>query len=337
MSLAYTSPPVGAATEEFIDHSAIHAVYESVLKSCGDEMVAVNMAITAGRAMLNTRKNYVNPDSRKVFDIMKKETNGTVKTADALYIASMATGNGVDYPFCCIMAALRRNDVKFDGVKCGNNNDKDDEDNDNNKDDEDDEDSGCKHGAECKKCNLESELFGIFEGVEATAEDSLVMTSPGFSPIYVANMAANITANIIDSNKRYAGYIIKPEYSIYADNWTATVALRRKEDNTPMPENTEYTIHGVDWIAYVTVKNNHGERPWIHGVTFKVDGCTMVSVSPPITPPPVTTPVATTVAEGVNTVKDFNSLVENVNSIRMALGAVLSDMKKLEKQIPVRS
>jgi hypothetical protein len=104
-----------------------------------------------------------------------------------------------------------------------------------------------------------------------------------------------------------------------------------------MPENTEYTIHGVDWIAYVTVKNNNGERPWIHGVTFKVDGCTMVSVSPPITPPPVTTPVATVVAEGVNTVKDFNSLVENVNSIRMALGTVLSDMKKLEKQIPVRS
>jgi chromatin remodeling complex protein RSC6 len=44
--------------------------------------------------------------------------------------------------------------------------------------------------------------------------------------------------------------------------------------------------------------------------------------------------VAAAPAEEVNVVKDFNSLVEKVNSLRTVLGAVLSDMKKLEKQIP---
>lgn len=44
--------------------------------------------------------------------------------------------------------------------------------------------------------------------------------------------------------------------------------------------------------------------------------------------------VVAPVAEEVNVVKDFNSLVEKVNSLRTVLGAVLSDMKKLEKQIP---
>jgi len=254
---------------------------------------------------------------------MKKETNGTVKTSDALYIASMATGNGVDYPFCCIMAALRRNDVKFDGVKCGFSNDEGD----------------CKLGAECKKCNLEAELFDIFEEIDPNTENSLVMTSPGFSPIYVANMAANIAANIVAINSHNVGYVIEPEYSIYTDTWTATVAWRRKEDKIPMPEKTEYTIHGVDWIAYVTVKNNNGERPrpWIHGITFRADGCVMMSVSSPTapTPPPVAAPVATTVAEGVNAVKDFNSLVEKLNSLRTVLGTVMSEMSNLGKQIPL--
>jgi chromatin remodeling complex protein RSC6 len=52
-------------------------------------------------------------------------------------------------------------------------------------------------------------------------------------------------------------------------------------------------------------------------------------------PAPVAAPaVAAAPAEEVNVVKDFNSLVEKVNSLRTVLGAVLSDMKKLEKQIP---
>jgi hypothetical protein len=44
--------------------------------------------------------------------------------------------------------------------------------------------------------------------------------------------------------------------------------------------------------------------------------------------------VAAAPVEEVNVVKDFTSLVEKVNSLRTVLGAVLSDMKKLEKQIP---
>jgi len=54
----------------------------------------------------------------------------------------------------------------------------------------------------------------------------------------------------------------------------------------------------------------------------------------PVAAPVAAVAVAAVVAEEVNVVKDFNSLVEKVNSLRTVLGAVLSDMKKLEKQIP---
>ena len=58
-------------------------------------------------------------------------------------------------------------------------------------------------------------------------------------------------------------------------------------------------------------------------------------VAPVAAPVAVAAPaVAAAPAEEVNVVKDFNSLVEKVNSLRTVLGAVLSDMKKLEKQIP---
>jgi chromatin remodeling complex protein RSC6 len=54
----------------------------------------------------------------------------------------------------------------------------------------------------------------------------------------------------------------------------------------------------------------------------------------PVVAPVAAVAVAAAPAEEVNVVKDFNSLVEKVNSLRTVLGAVLSDMKKLEKQIP---
>lgn len=54
----------------------------------------------------------------------------------------------------------------------------------------------------------------------------------------------------------------------------------------------------------------------------------------PVAAPVAAVAVAAAPAEEVNVVKDFNSLVEKVNSLRTVLGAVLSDMKKLEKQIP---
>ena len=59
-------------------------------------------------------------------------------------------------------------------------------------------------------------------------------------------------------------------------------------------------------------------------------------VAPVVAAPVATTesaPVATT-EENVNVVGQFNTLVEKVNLLRSTLGAVFSDMKKLEKQIP---
>ena len=60
---------------------------------------------------------------------------------------------------------------------------------------------------------------------------------------------------------------------------------------------------------------------------------------PPLPPAPVVVPVAAAPVaaaptDAVDVVKDFASLVEKVNSLRTVLAAVLSDMKKLEKQIP---
>ena len=64
-------------------------------------------------------------------------------------------------------------------------------------------------------------------------------------------------------------------------------------------------------------------------------------VGAPVVAAPVVAPVATTEAtpvaateENVNVVGQFNTLVEKVNLLRSTLGAVFSDMKKLEKQIP---
>jgi chromatin remodeling complex protein RSC6 len=51
-------------------------------------------------------------------------------------------------------------------------------------------------------------------------------------------------------------------------------------------------------------------------------------------PAPVAAAPAAAVEENVNVVAEFNSLVEKVNTLRGALGAVFSDMKKLEKRIP---
>jgi hypothetical protein len=49
---------------------------------------------------------------------------------------------------------------------------------------------------------------------------------------------------------------------------------------------------------------------------------------------PTVVETAPAVVEDVNVVGQFNSLVEKVNTLRATLGAVFSDMKKLEKQIP---
>lgn len=50
--------------------------------------------------------------------------------------------------------------------------------------------------------------------------------------------------------------------------------------------------------------------------------------------PAVTESATTTVSDSVNVVSEFNSLVEQVNTLRSTLSTVFSSMKKLEKAIP---
>ena len=68
-----------------------------------------------------------------------------------------------------------------------------------------------------------------------------------------------------------------------------------------------------------------------------------VAAAPAPAPAPVAAPVAapapavestTTTTDSVNVVSEFNSLVEQVNSLRSTLSTVFSSMKKLEKAIP---
>ena len=49
---------------------------------------------------------------------------------------------------------------------------------------------------------------------------------------------------------------------------------------------------------------------------------------------PAAAVAAPAVVEDVNVVAQFNSLVENLNKVRSTLGALFSDAKKLDKQIP---
>jgi chromatin remodeling complex protein RSC6 len=64
----------------------------------------------------------------------------------------------------------------------------------------------------------------------------------------------------------------------------------------------------------------------------------VVAPTPTPTPaaaaPATTTATTTAVVEDVNIVAQFNTLVEQVNTLRSTLGSVFSNMKKLEKQIP---
>jgi len=51
-------------------------------------------------------------------------------------------------------------------------------------------------------------------------------------------------------------------------------------------------------------------------------------------PAPVAVAAPAVAAEEVNIVKDFSALLEEVNTLKVTLTAIVSNMKKLEKQIP---
>jgi chromatin remodeling complex protein RSC6 len=62
----------------------------------------------------------------------------------------------------------------------------------------------------------------------------------------------------------------------------------------------------------------------------------VVAAPAPVVAAPVAAaaPAEVVAAEEINIVAEFNGMVEKVNSLRSALAAVFSDMKKLEKRIP---
>jgi len=313
------------------------AVYESVMKTCGDEEIATNMAITAGRAMVAVLPNSVDITSRRIFDTLQRVTNGTVHLDDALYIASLASVPGdPDYPCDCIHFALKRNGVKVEGV-----------DNTPVMDDEDDEDDN-----EDEFLEASGKVLGIFwDNAEnfGSSQMGMIQTVAGarveLSPIGIANYVANVGA-VLSAYKNPLG---KVERVIYGMNFIAHVYTAYDDAVSPTDEqyrlsNTQYVIKGDGWTSYVNLKAMTEKPKWVDGVTYEVEKVAMRYVSPPAAPvvpstvaaaSPVATPVATTVAEGVTAVKDFNTLVEKVNSIHTVLGTVLSDMKKLDKQIPL--
>ena len=59
----------------------------------------------------------------------------------------------------------------------------------------------------------------------------------------------------------------------------------------------------------------------------------VVAAPAPVPVAPVAA-VAAVAAEEVNIVKDFSALLEEVNTLKVTLTAIVSNMKKLEKQIP---
>ena len=309
----------------------MRAVYESVMKTCGDEEIAISMAITAGRAMTAVYPNTVDLTSRRIFDTLQTVTNGTVHLDDALYTASLASMRGdPDYPCDCIHSALRRNGVKVEG---------DVEDVEDVEDDEDDDE---------KMSAASSKVLGIFmDNAEnfGSSQMGMIQTVAGakieLSPIGIANYVANVGA-VLSAYKNPLGRV---ERVIYGINFIAHVYTAYDDAVSPTDEqyrlaNPQYVIKGTGWTSYVNLETMVEKPKWINSVTYDIPEVAMRYVSSPaapVVPPtaPTPPPVAAAVAEGVNTVKDFNSLVEKLNSLRTVLGAVLSDMKKLDKQSPL--
>ena len=308
MMLSHGSPQYGPAALEFIDRPAIRAVYESVMKTCGDEEIAINMAIAAGRAMTAVYPNTVDITSRRIFDTLQTVTNGTVHLDDALYIASLASMPGdPDYPCDCIHSALERDGVKVEGVD-----NTPVVDNEDDEDDEDDEDEFLKASAK---------VLGIFSDNAdnfGSSQMGMIQTVAGakieLSPIGIANYVANVGAVLSAYKNNPLG---KVERVIYGINFIAHVYTTYDDAVSPTDEqyrvsNPQYVIKGTGWTSYVNLKAMTEKPNWINGVTYEVEEVAMRYVPSPAAPvvpstvpaaSPVATPVATTVAAGVNAVQ----------------------------------
>jgi hypothetical protein len=281
------------------------AVYESAMKACGDEEIAINMAIAAGRAMTAVYPNIVDITSRRIFDTLQTVTNGTVHLDDALYIASLASMPGdPDYPCDCIHSALERDGVKVEGV-----------DNTPVIDNEDDEDDN-----EDEFLEASGKVLGIFSDNAdnfGSSQMGMIQTVAGakieLSPIGIANYVANVGAVL----SAYKNPLVKVERVIYGINFIAHVYTAYENAVSPTDEqyrlsNPQYVIKGTGWTSYVNLKAVTEKPEWIHGVTYEVEEVAMRYVPSPAAPAvpstvaaasPVATPVATTVAEGVNAVQ----------------------------------
>ena len=305
MMLSHRSPQHGPAALEFIHRPAAMAVYESAMKACGDEEIAINMAIAAGRAMTAVYPNTVDITSRRIFDTLQTVTNGTVHLDDALYIASLASMPGdPDYPCDCIHSALERDGVKVEGV-----------DNTPVMDDEDDEDDN-----EDEFLEASGKVLGIFSDNAdnfGSSQMGMIQTVAGakieLSPIGIANYVANVGAVL----SAYKNPLVKVERVIYGINFIAHVYTVYENAVSPTDEqyrlsNPQYVIKGMGWTSYVNLKAMVEKPEWIHGVTYEVEEVAMRYVPSPAAPAvpstvaaasPVVAPVATTVAEGVNAVQ----------------------------------
>ena len=182
----------------------MRAVYESVMKTCGDEEIAISMAITAGRAISLYHPGNVDPKSRLIFDTLQAVTKGTVRVDDAIYIASLSVLPGdPDYPFGCIESALRRNDVSCDGV----------EGEEENEDNEDDENINTKPRI------AHSAVFDIFCDNKPVHGKWVTGDYVEFAPIGIANYVANVGA-VLSAYKNPLGRV---ERVIYGVNFIANV------------------------------------------------------------------------------------------------------------------
>ena len=257
------------------------AVYESVMKTCGDKEIAISMAISAGRAISLYHPGNVDPKSRLIFDTLQAVTKETVHVDDAIYIASLSGDSDYpDYPFGCIDSALRRNDVSCDGVEG-------EEENETN---ELDENGDVNMNTKTRIAH--SAVYDIFCDNKPVHGKWVTGDYVEFAPIGIANYVANVNAAIEHYKNNPLNPLGRVERVIYGVNFIAHVYTAYEAAVSPTDEqyrlsNPQYIIKGDGWTSYINLKKMKEKPKWIHGVTFETHGIVMRTTTLPPLPFPV--------------------------------------------------